>query len=201
VDAAAHGKGVIAHRLYGHHFVYDIPLDDPQYILQFYEHLFSDLFTRQGLPILPGEILEDIGLLKACDKLTKNWNFVNGFDMLTATVALYSAIPKFSRAIKGSYTINSIEQLAKEIGVGALELAIAMSSANPFLLVASILELTSILMGIFNEGDRVFFNALTNSLSLSFSISQLTLDSIIKNLSINTSIERLSLDNSLRSLL
>jgi len=111
MDAAAHGKGVIAHRLYGHHFVYDIPLDDPQYILQFYEHLFSDLFTRQGLPILPGEILEDIGLLKACDKLTKNWNFVNGFDMLTATVALYSAIPKFSRAIKGSYTINSIEQL------------------------------------------------------------------------------------------
>lgn len=190
MDAAAHGKGVIAHRLYGHHFVYDIPIENPQYILQFYEHLFSDLFTRQGLPILPGEILEDVGLLKACDKLTKNWNFINGFDILTATVSIYSSLSKFKKAIKGSYTINSISELAKQLGVGTIELAIAISSANPFLLIASILELTSGVLGIFNKGDRIFFDA-TNQ--------KLTLSSSIKSLQLNSRIQQLSLDNQISS--
>lgn len=199
MDAAAHGKGVIAHRLYGHHFIYDIPIENPQYILQFYEHLFSDLFTRQGLPILPGEILEDIGLLKVCDKLTKNWNFVNGFDILTATVSIYSSLPKFKKAIKGSYTINSIDELAKQLGVGAIELAIAISSANPFLLIAAILEITSDVLGIFNKGDRIFFDATNQKLTLTFSIKSLDLNSKIKQLSLDTKISSLKIENHLFS--
>ena len=200
MDTAAKGKGVIAHRLYGHHPIFDIPLDNPQYILQFYEHLFSDLFTKQGLPILPGEILEDLGLLKACDKLTRNWNFLNGFDILTATVSIFSAVPKFYKALKGSYTINSLEQLAREIGVGTIELAIAISSANPFLLIAATLELTSSLKGIFNKGDRVFFQNLKNSLSIHFSLTQITLDNIAKVFSLNTSIKELELNRNIHSL-
>ncbi len=199
MDAAAHGKGVIAHRLYGHHFIYDIPIENPQYILQFYEHLFSDLFTRQGLPILPGEILEDVGLLKVCDKLTKNWNFINGFDILTATVSIYSSLPKFKKAIKGSYTINSIDELAKQLGVGAIELAIAISSANPFLLIAAILEITSDVLGIFNKGDRIFFDATNQKLTLTFSIKSLDLNSKIKQLSLNTKISSFKIENHLFS--
>jgi hypothetical protein len=201
MDSAAKGKNVIAHRLYGHHFIYDMPIENPKYIVQFYEHLFSDLFTKQGIPILPGEILEDAGLLKACDKLTRNWNFVNGFDILAATVSLYSAVPKFMAAIQGKYQIRTVEQLATKMGVGAIELAIAMTSANPFLLIGAILELTSNIIGLFSKGDKIFLNSSTNYLRLSFTVRSLSLKFHTESLSIENATRELSLENSLHSLM
>ena len=51
-------------------FVLRFPLK-PDNILPFLEHELSVIFTKQGLPILPGEMLEDLNLIKYCDKLTK----------------------------------------------------------------------------------------------------------------------------------
>lgn len=158
MDAAAHGKEVIAHRLYGHHLIYDLPVDNLQNTSQFLEHEFSDLFTKQGLPILPGDILKNNGLIKYCDSLTKSWNFVNGFDILAGTVAIYSGIKNFKQYIVDGKPVDSFTDLAKNIGVGSMELAVAISSANPFLLVGGVLTLTSSIWSIFNKGAYVYFD-------------------------------------------
>ena len=112
MDAAAKGKGVIAHRLYGHHLIFNLPLGSPQKIKPFAEHIFSDLFTKQGIPIIPGEILENTHLLKICDKLTNSWDFVNGFDILAATVAFYRGFDKFKKIINYDMSINDFKDFA-----------------------------------------------------------------------------------------
>ena len=76
MDKAAEGQQVIAHRLFGHHLIYDFPINDKKEIAAFLEHEFSDLFTKQGLPIIPGEVLHDAGMIKYCNSLTNNWNFI-----------------------------------------------------------------------------------------------------------------------------
>lgn len=193
MDAAAKGKGVIAHRLYGHHLIYDFPISDLKEVAPFLEHLFSDLFTKQGLPILPGEILDNLGLLKCCDKLKGSWNFVNGFDILAGTVAIYQGINKFKEVFAEGISVDSFEDFANTLGIGALELAIALSTANPFLLIGSILHLTSGIRGMLNDGSVIYFKKLHHTLSIEFSIDALKVDEYIKTYSIQQSIKKLSL--------
>lgn len=197
MDSAAKGKGVIAHRLYGHHLVYDFPVNDLNEVAPFLEHLLSDLFTKQGLPIIPGEILENLGLLKCCDSIKRSWNFVNGFDILAGTVAIFQGIDDFKRMFKEGYSIESIEDVAKTIGIGALELAIAMSTANPFLLIGGILSLTSGLKGMMNDGSVVYFANMNRCLSIEFSINTLNLEEYNKRYSIENSLKSLSIESSI----
>ena len=53
MDMAGVEKGVFLHRLYGHHLAYDFPWKNPEHTIDFLAHEFSDLFTKNGLPIIP----------------------------------------------------------------------------------------------------------------------------------------------------
>lgn len=198
MDQAAKGKGVIAHRLYGHHLIYDFPVNDIKQVAPFLEHLFSDIFTKQGLPIIPGEILDNLGLLKCCDSIKRSWNFVNGFDILGGTVAIYKGLDEFKKSFVIGMSVDDFEDFAKTIGVGALELAIAMSTANPFLLIGSILHLTSGLKGMLNEGSVIYFKNLHKGLTIEFSTDSLKIDRYINKYSIEESIKGKSLDTHLK---
>lgn len=200
MDAAAKGKGVIAHRLYGHHLIYDFPINDLNEVAPFLSHLFSDLFTKQGLPILPGKMLEDLGLLKCCDKLKGSWNFVNGFDILAGTVSIYQGIDKFKRAFSEEFSVETFEDFANTLGVGALELAISLSTSNPFLLIGSILHLTSGIKGMLNDSSIMYFKNLHYGLTMEFSINNLGADERIKRYSVQESIKKLELEEHIKNL-
>lgn len=206
MDQAAKGQHVIAHRLFGHHLVYDFPMDNPQVIGDFLEHELSDLFTKQGLPIIPGDILKDTGMLKYCNKLTANWNFVNGFDILSATIAIYKSVKSFNLAFRNEYSIQDIEGFAKSIGVGALEAAIAFSTANPFLLIGAVIQLTAGIRALFNEGCVVSFSLKLNSYGIDIKLDEVSLSNILRmydlgqcldNLGIDKQIEQCSLERKL----
>ena len=176
MDAAAKDKHVVAHRLYGHHLVSDFPLGDVENIPDFLEHLLSDLFTKQGLPILPGELLEDLGLLKYCDKLTKSWNFVNGFDILAGTVAIYKSYDKFMKAYNEIESVDDFKDLSNTIGIGVIELSIALSTSNPFLLIGAVLHMTSGIKGLLNNGATIYFHRIQDRLTVEFSAEALNVE-------------------------
>nr|AGF92880.1 hypothetical protein FLSS-3_0011 [uncultured organism] len=162
MDMAAEGKKVMAHRLYGHHIVYDFPKElnkVPDFLL----HEISDLFTDMGLPILPGEMLENSKLIDYCKQINKpNWNFINGFDILVATAAIYSGSKMYAKVIKEEIAVEDIKDIANTFGVGTIEFALACSTANPFLLLGSFLHIASGIKGIFNDGAIIYFNKVTN---------------------------------------
>lgn len=197
MDQAGKGKHVMAHRLYGHNLVYDFPIDELSNANDFFEHLMSDLFTKQGIPIFPGEILKNVGLLKACDKLKGSWNFVNGFDILTATISIYKGFEKFKKAYAGVESVDDFKDLANTFGVGALELAIALSTANPFLLIGSVLHLTAGLQGLLNDGTVIYFTRLHNKLSVSFSVDALNINLYLDSISLDASLNGLSIDDAI----
>jgi len=200
MDAAAKGKHVVAHRLYGHHLMYDFPIGEPGQIPSFLEHELSDLFTRQGLPLLPGELLEDTGLLKYCDRLSHNWNFLNGFDLLAGTVAIYRGASSLLDAHNGKVSIDTFGELARSLGLGAFELAVAVSTANPLLLIGATLQLTATVRGLMNDGAVILFSRMNDGLSLDFSHARLSAEAELESQSIERGLDALSIDHSLDKL-
>lgn len=200
MDAAGRSRGVMAHRLYGHHLIYDFPINDLENVAPFLEHLFSDLFTKQGLPIIPGEVLEDLGLMKCCDSLKKSWNFVNGFDILSGTVAIFSGAIDFKAAFIDELSIEGFMDFAKTAGVGALEMAIALSTANPFLLIGGILSLTSGLKGLLNSSAKVYFKRIHAGLTIEFAVNTLNVEAYIKRYKVDVNIKKYSIEENIKQL-
>lgn len=178
MDLAAEGKHVMAHRLYGHHLIYDFPADFKD-VPDFMSHIFSDLFTDMGIPILPGEVLENTRLLDYCKSInSSNWNFINGFDILAATASIYSSSRKFIDVINEKTVVEDFKDLANTVGIGALELALACSTANPFLLVGSFLHIASGVQGIMNDGGIIYINKMTDHFRLEVVANDLTLETL-----------------------
>lgn len=164
MDAAAYGKGVVAHRLYGHHLIYDFPIKNPKYIDDFLQHIFSDLFTKQGIPILPGELFKKLKAIKSVDKLVNSWNFVNGFDLLAGTIAIYSSIGYLHKAFSGDLSIDNFKTFSKLIGLTLTETLLAFSTANPFLLIAAMMQLTATTTALFNDNTSFYLEKYQNGL-------------------------------------
>ena len=198
MDAIGKTKKTIAHRLYGHHLIYDFPYNSPENIPAFLEHELSDLFTKMGLPIIPGEILENTPLLKYCNKLTKNWNFVNGFDILAGTIAIWQGIEKAYESFNYELTIDTFSDFAKTFGVGVFECAVALSSANPFLLIAAGLHLTSGVRALLNDSATIKFRKNINTLFVEFSVESFNIQRYISTYSIHKKINEYSLKNNIR---
>jgi hypothetical protein len=198
MDAVGRTKHVLAHRLYGHHLIYDFPYNSPENIPVFLEHELSDLFTKTGLPVFPGDLLENTPLLKYCSKLTKNWNFVNGFDVLAGTIAIWQGVEKVSEAFNYELTIDTFSDFAKTFGVGALEVAVALSSANPFLLIAASLHLTSGIRALLNDSATIKFRKNIDTLFIEFSIDSFNVKKYIKQYNINNEVGDLSINKTVK---
>ncbi len=194
MDAAAQGRGVIAHRLYGHHFLYDFPVNNIKDIAPFLEHLFSDLFTKQGLPILPSELLKNAGVLKCCDSIKHSWNFVNGFDILSGTIAIFSGFIDFKKSFIEDLSIDSFGDFIKTSGFGAIEMAIAFSTANPFLLIGGILSLTSGLKGLLNSKAKIYFKNIKYGFSIEFAANCLDIEAYLKEFNLHDCANRYRID-------
>lgn len=192
MDAAAEGKHVMAHRLFGHHIIYNFPIDEPEKIYSFLEHELSDLFTKQGLPIIPGEIIKNKNLLSYCDKLTNNWNFINGFDLLAGTIAIYQGGKKLIAAYNEEFSIDSLSELARNIGVGVLELALSLSSANPFLLIGSVLQLCAGIKGIMNDSAVIYMAKINYNLTVEFALDNLSVNQALYEISVEKALHDIS---------
>lgn len=196
MDKAAEGKHVMRHRLFGHHIVYDLPLDEPAHIWDFLEHEISDLFTKHGLPILPGELLEHVGLLKYCDGLGKSWNFLNGFDILAGIVALQSANKSLRASFNREFAVDTLGDFARTFGVGALELAVACSSANPLLLLSAAMELTAAVRAFANDSCVIFMSAQQTGLHVDFSLDAALVEVEIQRHQVETDLAALAIERS-----
>jgi hypothetical protein len=172
MDAAGNGKGVINHRLYGHHAIYDFPLQRPDSIPDFAEHLFSDAFTKMGLPLLPGEAVEHPNLQAYCDRLTRSWDFVNGFDVLAATVSIYRGQSRLRSAWREVDSIETFPEFAKSAGFPAVELAIAMSTANPLLAVGAALNAAATVKKLVTSSSVAYFHRINRGFRLDIHLSE-----------------------------
>lgn len=201
MDMAGAEKGVFLHRLYGHHLLYDFPWKNPEHTIDFLVHEFSDFFTKNGLPIIPGEFLENAPkwLKKICitNQPCKSWNFINGFDLLAGTIAIYTAGKDLQLALANELSIDTVGDFAKMFGVGAIEFAIAISTANPLLLLGSLLQITAGVRALFNDGDVIYMQRQQFGLSLKFSLQICSLEAALQTLEIDRSHNSLSLENSI----
>ncbi len=202
MDQVGREQGVFLHRLYGHHLLYDFPIKNPENIIDFLVHEFSDLFTKGGWPIIPGEFLENapewLRRLTVTAGPCKNWNFINGFDLLAGTIAIFTASVDLRRAMTGKLTVESLGDFAKTLGVGIFELAISMSTANPLLLLGALLQLTAGVRGIFNNGDVIQMQKHQHGLSLTFALKNASLEAAQQALSLGRTLEDGSLRRSLQ---
>ncbi|MCB9365904.1 MAG: hypothetical protein H6508_01760 [Calditrichaeota bacterium] len=182
LDLLGRNQGVFQHRLFGHHPIYDFPILDPQHVGDFIEHVYvSDFFTRQGLPIVPGEVLRDAGVLKYCSAKTLEWNFVNAFDLLAGTLAIYNGY-RACRLSYGEYSaIDDFRSFAKQAGVGIIELALAVSHSNPFLLFGAALHLAATVRGLANDSVKVYFRRATSGYLLIVSEPHVEIDKAIQS--------------------
>jgi len=202
MDSISFGKGQFVHRLYEHHLTYDFPIKNPENILDFLAHEFSDLFTKSGLPIIPGELLENapswLQRLTRNPNPCQNWNFLNGFDLLAGTISIYTASKDLRAALMNDMSVESLGDVARSLGVGVIELAVAISHANPLLLVGALMELTAGIKGIFNNGSVIYMQKLQYGLSLEFSLKQTSLESALEAISLYQSLEDISIEASLK---
>ena len=203
MDAAAKGRGVMAHRLFGHHPICDFPIDNLSNAPDFILHELSDVFTCQGLPIVPGETLKSAKLLKACDKLkaSDSWGLVNAFDILTGTVAIYGGLYKCKASFSEQYSIETLPELARDIGIGGIELAFALSTCNPFLLLGAALTLTAGIRALVTDAASMYFTAATNSLTIQLAIDDISMANIAEHYTIDTAVSRLEIDNYTNSIM
>ena len=177
MDAIGRRPGIFDHRHFGHHVVYDFPFGDLQNAPDFLEHLLmSDFFTKQGIPIIPGEFLEFSGIREFCSVQTLRWNFVNAFDLLSGTLAIYAGYNNINKYWEENQSIESFSELAKQLGVGALELAIAVSTKNPFLLFGAILHLTGTTKGILTDPSKAYFRKIFGQYVLVVAPDDLSID-------------------------
>jgi hypothetical protein len=197
MDALGKEKAFL-HRLYEHHLIYDFPIKNPEHILDFLEHELSDIFTKNGLPIIPGELLKDASSwlirLTRNKNPCKNWTFLNGFDLLAGTIAIYGASRDLRETFMNQMSVESLGDVAKTLGVGVIELAIAISHANPLLLVGALMQLTAGVKGIFNNGDVIYMERQQYGLSLEFAIENSSLEAALDALSIERSLETKSIE-------
>lgn len=172
LNAANRDYNYIIHRIAGHHPIFDFPFNDLSKAKDFIMHVWiSDFPTTQGVPILPEKVLISTGLIKYCNTLTNNWNFINIFGLLTATISIYGANRNIRDAIINGSVINSFPEFAKDIGVGITELAIAFTSSNPFLLVGSIIQLFSTIVKIANDNSDLYFKRILDEYSFENELS------------------------------
>ena len=158
LDLLGRKEHVFHHRLFGHHSIYDLPFNNPDKIPDFIEHVWvSDSFTRQGLPIIPGDFLKDTRVLQYCSQKTLDWNFVNAFDLLSGTLSIYAGYKNCIKYFSEIESIESFTELARELGIGILEFAISIKNTNPFLLIGAILQIIGSMKGIFNDSSKIYF--------------------------------------------
>jgi len=181
MDAVGRRPGIFDHRHFGHHLIYDFPIGELSNAPDFLEHLLiSDLFTKQGIPIVPGELLELAGIREYCSVKTLQWNFVNAFDVLSGTLAIYAGYKNLKTYSDGQTSIESFTELAKQLGIGALELAIAVSTKNPFLLLGATLQLAGTMKGVFTSPTKAYFRKIAGQYVLVFSPIDLSMESLWK---------------------
>jgi hypothetical protein len=177
-----------------------LAIENPEAMWQFIEHELSDLFTTQGVPILPGELLRHTGLITYCKSLSRNWNFVNGFDLLAGTVAIYGGGRLMSQAIAEEVTVDSFADFARQFGICGLELALALTSCNPFLLLGAALQLAGSFKALMNEGTVVLFRRLQNRLTVEFVLGELSVDKELDAMGVDVALASESVDASLESM-
>lgn len=180
LDMMGGQENVFHHRLFGHHPFYDFPFDNPENIPDFLEHVWlSDSATKQGLPIIPGDFLKDTNVLSYCSKKTLEWNFVNAFDLLSGTLAIYAGYKNYKKYFIEIDSIESFSELAKELGIGVLELALSIKNTNPFLLIGAILQIVGTIKGVLNDASKIYFKKIYAQYYFIVSNPQVYIDKVV----------------------
>mgnify|MGYP000398041973 CR=1 FL=1 len=196
LDSLGSKPGVFYHRLYGHHPVYDFPLDSPENIPDFLEHvLVSDLFTKQGLPIIPGQILNNEVVKNVFDGVSLEWNFVNGFDLLAGTLAVYNSYKISADYFNQKASIEELNKLGKRLGITTIHVALALSTCNPLLLISSAVSMAGTLVGTLNNPYKVYFEKLTDKYKVTTVVESYDIDKVVDAYDIDNVIESYGIEN------
>ena len=195
MDALGRKPGVFHHRLYGHHPIYDFPFSEPEKIPDFLEHLFSDFFTKQGLPIIPGEIIESTEIKVVFNEISLNWNFINGFDLLAGTLAVYNSYKITSDYFNQNASIEKFDTLGKKLGISGIHVALALSTSNPLLIISSIISTAGTLVGVLNCPHKIYFKKIANQYSVVVAVEEYNIDKVIESYDIDNVVKGYDIDN------
>lgn len=182
IDEIGRTKRLYYHRLEGHHPFLDFPFNDPDHIPDFIEHVWiSDFATKQGLPIIPNRFLENSIVKDYIQKKTMEWNFLNVFDVMVGTLAIYAGYKNCQRYFSELDSIESFEQLASALGIGVIELAIAVSKQNPLLFIGAIFQLIGTAKGLLNSSEVIYFRRITSKYYMVVVDPEVQIDQIVKS--------------------
>ncbi|HYX09702.1 MAG TPA: hypothetical protein VE912_23440 [Bacteroidales bacterium] len=196
LDALGRKPDVFYHRLYGHHLIYDFPIQNPENIPDFLEHvLISDFFTKQGLPIIPGDIIEIPEVKSLFHKVSLKWNFINGFDLLTGTLAVYNNYKISSDYFKQEASIEKIDELAKILGISGIHIALALSTFNPLFIISAVISGAGALVGLLNNPYKIYFRQVAQKYAVFLSVNSYNIDSVIEQYDINAVVKSYDINN------
>ena len=194
------GKHEALHRLHGHHIIYDFPISNIEDGPDFIEHLFSDLFTKQGLPILPKDVLRNLGIEGYFKNLcsNKNWNMVNGFDLIAGYLSISSSLCRLREANSGE-CLDKNNDIVISLVLNSLEIATSIYTANIFLLVGSTIKTVSTIWKISNNSlDKIIADHV-NKLSIEVFLEEVSLEKEIQSYSIESFLESSDIDREIES--
>lgn len=180
LDSIGREKHLFYHRLEGHSPIFDFPFDDFEHIPDFIEHVWiSDSATSNGLPILPNRFLENTFVKSYIQKKAIEWNFLNVFDLLTGTLAIYGGFKNCEKYFSGLESIDGFNQLATQLGIGVTELAIAFSKQNPLLFIGAVFHIIGTVKGVLNSSEMVYFKRINSKYYLIIANPDDQLDKIV----------------------
>ena len=127
------------HRIDGHHFITDaveVINDERLSIVDFGSHLGTDIVTKNGLPLLPGDTVREIAVsLGISPSQVMPWVSINILDGVGGFFAFQDTFNKLTYIYSGSMEWGW-ETAISTLGVGTIKVASGLASTNP-LLVAS----------------------------------------------------------------
>lgn len=90
---------------------------------------------------------------------------------------------------------DTLEEIAKELGVGVIELCIAFSRNNPFMLLCAVVKISSAVIGTLNDPGDVFFERLLESYTMNIELNSVSLKNYMESSSIDNFLDEISLEN------
>ncbi|MDA0266861.1 MAG: hypothetical protein O3A14_07835 [Cyanobacteria bacterium] len=138
------GVSVGLHRIKNHHFLTDAfkVFRDPNLnIIDFYKHLGTDIVTKNGLPILPEDVIRELATVIGTtpSKITP-WLSLNILDVGASIYAISHAGSNLTSIISGSANWG-LGYAANTFGVGALEIAVGIQTTNPILISSGAIDI------------------------------------------------------------
>jgi len=154
------GVSVGWHRMQGHHFVTDgIRAFENSNLsaIDFYNHLATDVVTKNGLPILPESFVRSLAsTLEVTPTQIMPWVSMNILDIGASMFAVTHTASNVTSIVYGT-TKWGLGYAANTFGVGTLEVATGIATHNPIIIGSGAVDIACGSVTAYNYYTQPFF--------------------------------------------